>query len=95
MKDLTYVFDRNENAVVLSENLNEKAIEILIDLTFWKLFPSKCDRWRDSKKNVGDKFKEEVTVRTEAAYQDILSKEEALRHALRESVVDDVIKLFP
>lgn len=95
MQDPTYVFDRNENALVLSENLDEKAIEILIDLTFWKLFPSKCDKWRASRKDVRETFKEEVTVRTEAAYQDIHGKEEALRHALRESVVDDVMKLFP
>jgi agmatine/peptidylarginine deiminase len=81
--------------VVLSEALDEKAIDILIDLTFWKLFPSKCDMWRASKKDVREKFKEAVTVRTEAAHQDLLSKEESLRHSLREAVVDHVMKLFP
>jgi hypothetical protein len=85
----------NENAVVLSEALDEKAIDILIDLTFWRLFPSKCDMWRASKKEVREKFKEAVTVRTEAAYQDLRSKEEPLRQALREAVVDHVMKLFP
>ena len=95
MKNPTYVFDRNENAVVLSEKLDEKAIDILIDLTFWKLFPSKCDKWRASKKDVREKFKEEITVRTEAAHEDLLDKKESLRRALRESVVDHVMKVFP
>ena len=86
---------RNENAVVLSENLDEKAIDILIELTFWKLFPSKCDMWRASKKDTRERFKEEATVRTEAAQKDLRDKEESMRHALRESVVDHVMKLFP
>jgi F0F1-type ATP synthase membrane subunit b/b' len=51
--------------------------------------------WRASKKEVREKFKEAVTVRTEAAYQDLRSKEEPLRQALREAVVDHVMKLFP
>ena len=51
--------------------------------------------WRSVKKDVGAKFKKEVTVRTEAARKDIFSREGSLQSALRESVVDDVTKLFP
>ena len=90
-----YLFDRNENTIVLSEALDEKAIDILIGLVMGRLFPEQCEMWRSIKKNVGEKFKKEVTVRTEAARKDISSREGSLQSALRESVVDDVMKLFP
>ena len=67
----------------------------MIDLALWKLYPEKCEMWRSVKKDVGAKFKKEVTVRTEAARKDIFSREGSLQSALRESVVNDVTKLFP
>ena len=94
MKHPIYLFNRNENALVLSEALDEKAIDILVDLAFWRMFPQQCDMWRVTKKDVREKFKKKVTARTEAVRQDLVHKENSLR-ALREWVVDDVMKLFP
>ncbi|KAH9014400.1 hypothetical protein EDB85DRAFT_2214278 [Lactarius pseudohatsudake] len=85
----------NENAVVLSEALDEKAIEILVDLAFWRIFPDQCATWKTTKKGVCEKFKKEGTERSEVACRDLLSREGFLRRALRESVVDDVTKLYP
>jgi len=95
VKHHIYLFDRNENAVVLSETLDEKAIEILVDLAFSRIFPEQCATWKTAKKGVCEKFKKEAAERSEAACQDLLSREGSLRRALRESVVDDVMKLYP
>ncbi|KAH9056526.1 hypothetical protein EDB87DRAFT_1636600 [Lactarius vividus] len=85
----------NESAVVLSETLDEKTIEILVDLAFGKIFPEQCTTWKTTKRNISEKFKKECTERSEVACQDLVSKESSLRRALRESVVDDVTKLYP
>ncbi|KAH8989296.1 hypothetical protein EDB92DRAFT_2003843 [Lactarius akahatsu] len=76
----------NDNAVVLSEALDEKAIEILVDLAFWRIFPDQCATWKTTKKGVCEKFKKEGTERSEVACRDLLSREGFLRRALRESV---------
>ena len=81
--------------MILSEALDEKAIDILVELAFWKLFPKQCEMWRSTKNDVRETFKKEVTLTTEAACKDLRGKEDSVRSALRESVVDDVMKLFP
>ena len=81
--------------MVLSEALDEKAIDILVDLTFWRLFPQQCEKWKATKKGVHERFKREFLERSEAARQDLMRTEDSLRRALRESVVDDVMKSFP
>ena len=95
MKHLNHFFNRNENAVVLSEALDEKAIDILIDLTFWKIFPQQCDMWRVTKNHIWEQSKMEIADRSDAACQDVLHKKGFLQRALRDSVVDHVTKLFP
>ncbi len=81
--------------MVLSEALDAKAIDVLIDLAFWKLFPDQCKMWRDTKKDICDIFKKEIADRSETAGQDLRRAEHSLMRALRESVVDDVINLYP
>ncbi len=81
--------------MVLSEALDKKAIEVLVDLAFWKIFPGQCNMWKTTKKYIFEEFKKEVAERSEAACQDLLSREDSLWRALRESVVDEVVKLYP
>lgn len=81
--------------MILSEALDEKAIDILVELAFWKQFPEQCEMWRSTKKDVRETFKKEATLTIEAACKDLRDKEDSVRSALRESVVDDVMKLFP
>ncbi|KAH9164611.1 hypothetical protein EDB89DRAFT_2247116 [Lactarius sanguifluus] len=83
VKHRTYHLHRNDNVVVLSEALDEEAIEILVDLAFWKIFPGQCETWRATKKDIFKKFKQEVTERSEAACQDLLLREDSLRRALQ------------
>ena len=95
MKYHIYLFNRNENAVVLSEALDEKAIDILVDLTFWKIFPQQCENWKATKTYVFEECKKEFAERSDAACQDLLQKRGSLRRALHDSVVDHVTAHFP
>jgi hypothetical protein len=81
--------------VVLSEALDEKAIDILVDLTFWKIFPQQCDKWKATKKYVCEESEKQFAERSDAACQDLLRKGGNLRRALYESVVDHVTEHFP
>ncbi|KAH8986525.1 hypothetical protein EDB86DRAFT_2809505 [Lactarius hatsudake] len=81
----------NENAVVLSETLDEKAINILVDLAFWKIFPRQCEMWSATRKCVFEEFKKELAERTEAACRALHYEEDSLRCTLRGSVIDEEI----
>ncbi|KAH9046371.1 hypothetical protein EDB83DRAFT_2295029 [Lactarius deliciosus] len=85
----------NQNAVVLSETLDEKAIEVLVDLVFGRIFPEQCATWKTTKNDLREKFKRRGTERSEEACRDLLSRECSLRRALRGSVVDELTKLYP
>ncbi|KAN0136209.1 hypothetical protein V8E53_006069 [Lactarius tabidus] len=84
-----------ENAVVLSEALDEKAIDILIELAFWKIFPVQCGRWRATKKYFCEESQKTIAKESGAVCQELLESKNLLWHALRESVVDHVMTLFP
>jgi hypothetical protein len=95
MKHHVYIFVRTENAVVLSEALDEKAIDILIELAFWKMFPDQCRKWRATKKYFCEESQKAIEMESEAVCQGLLESKNLLRRALRESVVDHVMTLFP
>ena len=84
-----------ENSVVLSEALDEKAIDILIELAFWKLFPHQCGKWRATKKYLSEESQKAIDMESDAVHQEILENKNLLSRALRESVVDHVMSLFP
>jgi hypothetical protein len=46
-------------------------------------------------KNTHDSFRQELIERQNKACEDILRQEASLQCALRDAVVEDVIKLFP
>lgn len=81
--------------MVLSEALDEKAIDILIQLAFWKIFPGECRAWSATKKDIFEQSKNAIAEKSEAVCQELLDNENSLRRAVRESVVDHVVKLFP
>jgi hypothetical protein len=81
--------------VVLSEALDERAIDIVIELAFWKIFPVQCGRWRVTKKFFCEESQKAIAKESEAVCQELLESKNLLRRALRESVVDHVTTLFP
>ena len=81
--------------MVLSEGLDEKAIDILIDLAFCKIFLRECGMWRSTKNYICEESKKLIMEKSKAVCQELLDDENSLRCALREFVVDYVMKLFP
>jgi hypothetical protein len=94
-RDNTHNFYRNENYLVLSEALDEKAVQILMDVALLKKLPEQCSMWRKVQTDIREKSREELSRRQGVACQDLDREEHALRVALREAVVTDVVKLFP
>jgi F0F1-type ATP synthase membrane subunit b/b' len=70
-------------------------VQTLVNVALWDLFPEQCKELRAIKQDIRDIFSREQTRRISAVAQDIDNTEVPLRRALREEVVDYVIKLFP
>ncbi|KAI9453856.1 hypothetical protein BJY52DRAFT_1189313 [Lactarius psammicola] len=83
------------NALVLSDDLDEDTVQSLVNVALSDLFPEQCKDWRAMKQDIRDVFMREQTKRKSAVAQNIASTEGSLRRALREEVVDHVISLFP
>ncbi|KAH9059728.1 hypothetical protein EDB87DRAFT_1831890 [Lactarius vividus] len=83
------------NALVLSEDLDEVSVQTLVDVALGGLHPEQCNDWLSSSQYIRDKFMEEKTKRKSAIARDIANTEDSLQRALREEVVDHVIKYFP
>jgi len=84
-----------DNSIVLSEELEEKAVHTLIHVGLDDIFPELCDKWRTTRQDVHARYKQEFMKRKDTVCQDIARGEDSLRSVLREVVVEDVIKLFP
>ncbi|KAI0294252.1 hypothetical protein B0F90DRAFT_1670558 [Multifurca ochricompacta] len=86
---------RNTNALVLSEDLSEDAVQVLVDLAISDIFPERCNEWRELKEKVRDGYNQKLMRRQDEVCLDLSRGEHSLQHALRAAVVDEVIKLFP
>ena len=91
----TYTFNSINNALVLSESLDEKAVQTLVDIAIADLFPENCDKWRATNQGIHARYIEELAKRKDTVREEIARGEDALRHALHDVVVNDVLKLFP
>jgi len=79
----------------LSEELEEYAVEALVDIAISSLFPEPCEKWRSANQDIHARYEEELEKRRDIVSQEIARGEDSLRHTLRELVVEDVLKLFP
>jgi len=59
------------------------------------IFPKQCNQWRIAVENARGYFHEETTKSQHNLSQELNDQEPSLRRALRDAVVDDVMKLFP
>jgi hypothetical protein len=62
-------FDRDENALVLSENLDENAVKILVDVALSKRFPEQCSKLHAATREIREDSRKEM-----ARKQDSLSR---------------------
>jgi hypothetical protein len=90
-----HILCRKNNALVLSEELEEKAVEILVGIAVEGLFPESCVRWRTAKKEICARCKQELDKKEDTVRQEITRREGSLRRVLHEAVTKDVMMLFP
>lgn len=70
-------------------------MQILFDLPIPDISPQQCHKWRDMKQDISDFFVQERANRQVAVFEELASKEDALRRVLRDAVVEDATALFP
>jgi hypothetical protein len=90
-----HCLNRKDNAVVLSETIDENAVQTLLDLFIADKFPKQCDEWNAAKKDISDFYVREQTRREHNVFEELASKEHEMQRVLRDAVVEDVIALFP
>lgn len=90
-----HVLYRKNNPLVLSEELEENAVEILVRIAVEGLFPESCARWRTARKEICARCKQELAKKEDTIRQEVARGEDSLRRALHEAVTKDVMKLFP
>jgi hypothetical protein len=86
---------RMNSTLVLSETLDEKAVQILASVAIAERFPEQCGKWRTRSHGARSIFMQELTAKKETVRKEVLRGEDSLRGLLREAVVDGVMKLFP
>jgi hypothetical protein len=91
----SHVHHRKNNALVLSEELEENAVEILVSIAVEGLFPEPCVRWRTAKKEIRARCSQELAKREDRVRQEVTRGKGSLRRALHEAVTKDVMELFP
>jgi hypothetical protein len=84
-----------DNALNLSEELEESAMQALIDIAIPSLFPEPCNKWRAAIQDIRTRYEDEGEKRRDIVRQEIARGEDSLRHTLQEVVVEDVSNLFP
>lgn len=89
-----HCLNRKDNAVVLSETIDENGVQMLLDLFIADKFPKQCDEWNAAKKDISDFYVREQTRREHNVFEELASKEREMRRVLRDAVVEDVIALF-
>ncbi len=83
------------SSLVLSESLDEKAVQILVSVAIAELFPETSDKWRARNQGARAKFMEEFTERKETVRKEVIRGDDSLRRVLHEAVIEDVMGLFP
>jgi hypothetical protein len=79
----------------LSEDLDENAVKIVVDVAIANTFSHQCSEWRAAESFIHELFRMEMTKRKEKVSQNIANEENSLRRTLREAIVGGVIRLFP
>ncbi|SRR6266478_8603443 len=90
-----HCFSREDNAVVLSETLDENAMQILLDLSIANRFPKECGEWHAAKKDISDLYFREFTKRQHTVFEKLASREHELPPVLHDAIVGEVMALFP
>ena len=83
-----------DNALILSEELEENAVQTLIPVALDDLFPEPCEKLRITNEDIRVRYRQGFTKRKDTVCQELAKEEDSLRHGLRDAVVEDMKKLF-
>jgi hypothetical protein len=86
---------RYEDTVLLSESLDEDAVQILVDVALSNNFPEQCNEWHVAMMGTRKRFHQDLSERQDKVFRDLRCQEASLKRALRDEIVGDVMKLFP
>ncbi|KAI0250892.1 hypothetical protein BJV78DRAFT_1361975 [Lactifluus subvellereus] len=84
-----------DNALALSDCLDEDAVQILVTVAIAEDFPEQCDKWHVINEKIRIQFKQELEKREDEARRELAGQLDSLRYVLRGSVVGEVTRLFP
>ncbi|KAI9511015.1 hypothetical protein F5148DRAFT_1281300 [Russula earlei] len=84
----------NENALVLSDSLDENAVRILVDVALSSLFPKQCEEWRAVTRDTREQFRQELIGKQEIACKRLRCKEASLESA-QHTKVGDFLRSIP
>ena len=76
-------------------SLDKDAVQILVNVALSRIFPVQCNSWHAAMKTTRERFQKDLTEKQNKACEDLVHQEASLRRALRDAVVEDVIKRFP
>ncbi len=68
---------------------------MLVNVALSDIFPELCNTWRTAVGNTCERFYQELIKRQAEAHEELCCQGPSLQRALRDAVVEDVIKLFP
>jgi len=84
-----------EYVLVLSEDLDEDAVQTLVHEALWDLFPKQCKEWHVRKQYIHEIFMQERREKKSVVARDLSDTDDSLQHVLREEVIKLVISIFP
>jgi hypothetical protein len=87
--------NRKDNAMVLSEALDENAMQTLLELSIENRFPKQCDEWRAAKKDISACHSREWTKKQQTDFEECATKEHEVQRVLYDVIVEEVMALFP
>ena len=68
---------------------------MLVDVALSDILPEQCNTLHTAMKSTRERFEKDLTERKNRACEDLARQEASLRRALRDAVVEDVMKRFP
>ncbi|KAI9460718.1 hypothetical protein F5148DRAFT_1377366 [Russula earlei] len=79
----------------LSDTIDDKSLETLMELGLKSKFPSEYTNWRKAREEIAHRFQETLVTRQEEMNAKLEQDFEGIRVKLREAVVVEVLKAFP
>jgi len=88
-------FSGDDVVICLSEKIDDKSLEALIELGLRTRFPKECTAWERRRKEVIQGFRGAIAERQDEMHTKLEQSFADIRLKLQEAVVAEVLKAFP